>query len=377
MEGPIMTTTPIEYTPRDLLPPEEAAGILGISQSTLRRWARSGEVKSYKLHGIRAYRYSRADLEAVRARKTAPPPSAAPESPSPVCELVPLTVGPLSLQGLRLQAPESGPVELISTGLVEEALSYAPGSIGRMIRPGGAWADDFEEGRHYTVISGDVLRAVCAVSDAVSERAPSLHTLTEEGVSLVLLRTDRRIGVLLRRALAASGFMRAAARAFLSSGPEESSPAPTLPALPGGPPEWLPALLGPLQAQTEALIGLLQRQEDRIDRLERSYLAASEAASDRPPHWHRADLTADEVADHLSCSFPVFRNNPRLVHSLTGRSGLRGPSGSEGLPGFSEQRRDRTGYRRWYYSPACIRTLHDTARDLGYYVSEPGPGGVR
>ena len=279
-------------------------------------------------------------------------------------EVVPLALGDQTVAGLRVDSEE-----LIATRLIEDALSYSRGSLGKMIRR--EWAEEFDSPKHYRVIQipKTVRRTAKTDSESVYSSPRAFHCLTTAGVALVLLKTDKAIGRALRAALVESEFMQSAARATMNGGP-----APSPEAIPGA----VPAYVGAILQQMGEVLALLTKHNHQIERNERAILYNAKAtATERPPNWYVCDMTAVAVAQHLALTFPIFRNNDRLVHSLTGRSGLRGPDGASPVPHFSEQRRDQTGYHCWYYSPACVRTLHDTARDLGYYASESGPGGGR
>jgi NADH:ubiquinone oxidoreductase subunit len=279
-------------------------------------------------------------------------------------EVVPLALGDQTVAGLRVDSEE-----LIATRLIEDALRYTRGSLANLIR--NEWADEFDSPKHYRLIQ--LPKTVAGPHSTLFHNAYSsrrqFHALTVAGVALVLLKTDKEIGRRLRAALVESEFMQAAARATMNGGP-----APYTDTLPGDVPPYVQTLL----QRMGDVVALLAENSQRIERNERAILYNARASTtERPPNWYVCDMTAVDVADHLAHTFPVFRNNPRLVHNLTGRSGLRGPDGASPVPHFSEQRRDHTGYHCWFYSPACVRTLHDTARGLGYYASEPGPGGSR
>ncbi len=347
-------------TPKDLISQRQAVIRTGLSASTICRWVRAGHVTRYKRPGVRQPHYSQAEIDAAprgrQSRPKSPPPPRA-----PAVEVVPLALGDQTLPGLRVDSEE-----LIATRLIEDALSYARGSLGKMIR--GAWADEFESPKHFRVVKLPP-KTLTTHFQCVVDFSREFHALTVAGVALVLLKTDKAIGRALRAALVESEFMQAAARATMNGGP-----APSTDTLPGEVPPYVQTLL----QRMGDVVALLAENSQRIERNERAILYNARASTtERPPNWYVCDMTAVDVADHLAHTFPVFRNNPRLVHNLTGRSGLRGPDGASPVPHFSEQRRDHTGYHCWFYSPACVRTLHDTARGLGYYASEPGPGGSR
>lgn len=349
--------------PNDLISQRQAVIRTGLSTSTLCRWVRAGHVTRYKRPGVRQPYYSAAEIDAAprgrQSRPKSPPPPRA-----PAVEVVPLALGDQTVAGLRVDSEE-----LIATSLIENALSYAPESIKRLIR--GTWSDEFDSPKHYRLITlpEAVRRTAKTDSESVYSSPRAFHCLTTAGVALVLLKTDKAIGRALRAALVESEFMQAAARATMNGGPT-----PSTDTLPGDVPPYVQTLL----QRMGDVVALLAENSQRIERNERAILYNARASTtERPPNWYVCDMTAVDVADHLAHTFPVFRNNPRLVHNLTGRSGLRGPDGASPVPHFSEQRRDHTGYHCWYYSPACVRTLHDTARGLGYYASEPGPGGSR
>ena len=349
----------IQYVPRDLITLSEACSVAGRSVDTIRRWAREGRLTAYKKTGIRERFYSRAEVVAAAVERGA---ISAPSTAARF-DVVPLSVGGSMISGLR-----GGEVELISTALLEEILEYRPGSLSRAIRD--HWASEFEEGRHFVTVYPNEIRKNAGVeTGSAYTRSTGIHALTEEGVGLALLKTDSEIGRRLRRALAASNFMRSAARAIAGGCEIVTTQAPQGP---HSPPAWLAPMVEALTAQTAGIVALLRRQEERVERLERAILQISTAESvERPPGWHDCTLSAEEVAEALSMSIPVFRGNPRLVHRLTGQTGLRGDSGREAVPGFSDCRRDSTGYPRWYYSPACLRTLQDTARDYGLIQITP------
>ena len=350
----------IQYVPRDLISTDAACELVGRSGDTVRRWAREGRLHAYKKTGIRERFYSRAEVLRVGQERGA----IAPTTQAARYEVIPLQVGTEATSGLR-----EGTVDLLAVSILEDLLDYRPGSLGRAIRD--HWAEEFQRGTHWTTVYPNEIRRDAGAEKISAYAQPSgIQVLTEEGVALVLLKTDREIGRRLRRALAASDFMRSAARAIASGG--EIVPVEAPQAV-HSPPQWLSPVLEALTAQTAGIVALLRRQEERVERLERAILQISTAESvERPPGWHDCTLSAEEVAEALSMSIPVFRDNTRLVHRLTGQTGLRGESGREPVPGFSDLRRDHTGYPRWYYSPACLRTLQETARDYGLIQIHPG-----
>jgi prophage antirepressor-like protein len=70
------------------------------------------------------------------------------------------------------------------------------------------WRNEFEEGRDYFRIEGESLSKLKAEFDSlrdtsvVGSRAPSLILLTERGVNLVLIKTEKPVGLRVRAALA-------------------------------------------------------------------------------------------------------------------------------------------------------------------------------
>lgn len=88
-----------------------------------------------------------------------------------------------------------------------DALGYAEKSIGRLIR--AEWSRDFITGRDFVIVEGDDLAELKACdrrgeSDSarrIGARLNSLMLLTESGVDLVLLKTEKPVGVRLRRFL--------------------------------------------------------------------------------------------------------------------------------------------------------------------------------
>jgi prophage antirepressor-like protein len=86
------------------------------------------------------------------------------------------------------------------------AMGYAGRGLQDLI--GGPWSGDFEEGKDYHLLTGEALAEFKAVSRDSSgfagrvDRSPSLLLLTETGLYAVALKTDKALGVRLRRFLA-------------------------------------------------------------------------------------------------------------------------------------------------------------------------------
>lgn len=330
----------------------EATSLTGKSRRTLSRLAKSGDIQATGWGKSR--RLLRSDVQRY--------------SPTTACEVVSVSVGTHTLQGLRF-----GEEEVIATRLIEQTLGYEEGSLSRMVR--GPWAGEFEDGVHHRTLDPIEMGAVTRTltdSETVSGRSPSLHVLTEQGVALVLMKSGKEPAARLRAALAESGFMRSVARAVMDR--DEAALARTLSGQQAEG-EMNSLILQHLSQQTAALTQLVSGMQQQMDQMQRAFLQRVTQQTAKPPNWHTCDMTAGEVASHLAQTFPAFHDNAKLIHTLTGRSGLRGPGGWEGLKGYSEKRRDGSGYERWFYSPACIDTLHDSARSLGYMPLGAGPGG--
>lgn len=65
------------------------------------------------------------------------------------------------------------------------------------------WSDEFSEGKHFTVLRGDDLADIKRLGpdsgpSPVDPRSPSLMLLTESGLDMVLIKTDKEIGKRLR-----------------------------------------------------------------------------------------------------------------------------------------------------------------------------------
>jgi prophage antirepressor-like protein len=86
------------------------------------------------------------------------------------------------------------------------ALGYAdPSRLGDLIRR--EWSGDFQEGEDFRLLEGEELAEFKRLTpsggvSSVDSRAPSLLILTESGLYLVALRTEKALGVKLRRFLA-------------------------------------------------------------------------------------------------------------------------------------------------------------------------------
>jgi prophage antirepressor-like protein len=86
------------------------------------------------------------------------------------------------------------------------AMGYAGRGLQDLI--GGPWSGDFEEGKDYHLLTGEALAEFKAASrdssgiDRRVDRSPSLLLLTETGLYAVALKTDKALGVRLRRFLA-------------------------------------------------------------------------------------------------------------------------------------------------------------------------------
>jgi prophage antirepressor-like protein len=86
------------------------------------------------------------------------------------------------------------------------ALGYAePAKLGRMIRD--EWSAEFVEGVDFRLLEGEELAEFKRLGpsggpSSIDSRAPSLLILTESGLYLVALRTEKALGVKLRRFLA-------------------------------------------------------------------------------------------------------------------------------------------------------------------------------
>ncbi|XXT18800.1 hypothetical protein WME94_52095 [Sorangium sp. So ce429] len=81
------------------------------------------------------------------------------------------------------------------------ALGYADGSLGARIA--GEWKNEFIKEKDYGILEGEDLRVLkrLATSD-VASRSKRLLVLFEPGVNLVSLKTEKELGVKLRRLLA-------------------------------------------------------------------------------------------------------------------------------------------------------------------------------
>jgi len=329
-----------------------AAEQTGLSLRQLRRHVRAGAITTKRQGRYRLLRS--ADL--------------APYTPAAACEVVPVCVGEVTLQGLRF-----GEEEVIATRLIEEALGYDDGSLRDLIRR--AWSDEFEEGTHYRLLGSSEMGALDRTlrrDDRQTVRLPSLHVLTEQGVALVLMKSGKEPAARLRVALAETGFMRAVARAVMAEDAQAltqtlAAPVPT--AL-----DTLALTLQQMQAasqeQSAAILALLQQQSARLDRLEQApprpaELPATQPAVSPPPSWGRCTLRAERIAQMLGQRLPKFRNNPSLVHQIARDLGLKGLY-EEGKHGYAERRDDLGAYPVWLFSPAAVRMIEDQSRNLGH-----------
>jgi prophage antirepressor-like protein len=84
------------------------------------------------------------------------------------------------------------------------ALGYAPGNLRHLVR--NEWAADFVEGKDYHLLAGEALAEFKALdrrseTPLVASRARALLVLTESGLYAIALKTEKSLGVRLRRFL--------------------------------------------------------------------------------------------------------------------------------------------------------------------------------
>jgi hypothetical protein len=88
---------------------------------------------------------------------------------------------------------------------LEEAMGYAKGALKALMLQD--WAKECQAGKHFDTLRGERLKVLRALlkelgkSDLLSSSSPSILVVYEEGLDLILLKTERPIGVELRAVL--------------------------------------------------------------------------------------------------------------------------------------------------------------------------------